>query len=157
MIPVRYHREKDHELRSIFPVASPRGIPIIRPKPIINEGVIAISGLPASEKRTSKNIRPKKSKGFKIRPVKSAGMGNMKVSVAGNIAMRLIARRTMEVKMVEMTNPGKKILRLLPVSSSTGLSGVASREVIAPLAFSLIRGKLAKDQINVIKIKTGIK
>lgn len=148
---------KDQETRSIFPVASPRGIPIIKPNPITNEGAIAISGLSASERRTIRRVNPKKRRGFMIRPIINEGMGNMISPVAGLIAVKFIVRRTIEVEIVEITNPGRKIFRLLPRRISPAVSGVASREVMTPLTFSLTRGRLAKDQINEINTKTGRK
>lgn len=48
--PKRYHNEKLQETRLVQRVATPIGIPIIRPKPTIEEGAIAIFGLPANEK-----------------------------------------------------------------------------------------------------------
>ena len=74
IVAARYQKKKDHEARSINPVATPRGIPSIRPNPSINDGAIATSGLFAREKRTIKRSSPKNNSGFIIRPVNNNGM-----------------------------------------------------------------------------------
>jgi len=48
-VPARYHKQKDQEAKLITPVATPSGIPIIRPNPTMKEGAIAISGFLARE------------------------------------------------------------------------------------------------------------
>ena len=156
-VPARYHKQKNQEARLITPVATPNGIPIINPKPIRKEGAIAISGLLAREKRTIKRSNPKNIRGFIRKPVTSNGAVRTKLPIAGLITIKFIANRTIRVETMEMANPGRKIARLLPIQISLGLSGVANRDAIFPLIFSLIMGKLAKAQIKVIRINSGKK
>jgi hypothetical protein len=157
VVPARYHNEKDQEARLITPVATPNGIPIINPKPIRKDGAIAISGLLAREKRTIKRSNPKNIRGFIRKPVTSNGAVRTKLPVAGLIAIKFTANGTISVETTEMANPGRKIVRLLPIKISLGLSGVAKRDAMFPLTFSLIIGKLAKAQIKVIRINSGKK
>jgi len=100
---------------------------------------------------------PKKSRGLIRKPVTSAGTGKIKFPAAGLIIIKFIESKTISVETVEMTRPGRKIARLLPTHISPGESGVASKEVILPLTFSLTMGRLANDHINVIRIINGKK
>jgi hypothetical protein len=138
-------------------MATPSGIPIIKPNPIIKDGAIAMSGLLAREKRTMNKSKPKNSKGLIRKPVSSIGAVRTKLPVAGLIATKFTANRTINVETMEMTNPGRKIARLLPIQISLGLSGVAKRDSMFPLTFSLTMGKLAKAQIKVIRVNSGKK
>ena len=138
-------------------MATPRGIPIIRLNPTIKDGAIARSGLFAKFKRIMIRSNPKKSRGLIRKPVTSAGMGKIKFPAAGLIVIRFIASKTISVETVEMIRPGRKIAKLLPIHISPGDSGVASKEVILPLTFSLTMGRLANAHINVIRINSGKK
>jgi hypothetical protein len=138
-------------------VATPNGIPIIKPNPIIKDGAIAMSGLLAREKRTIKRSNPKNIRGLIRKPVSSIGAVRTKLPVAGLIATKFTANSTINVETMEMTNPGRKIARLLPIQISLGLSGVAKRDSMFPLTFSLTMGKLAKAQIKVIRVNSGKK
>ena len=57
------------------PVATPSGIPIIKPNPIKKEGAIAMSGLLAREKRTINKSNPKNSRGLIKKLVNSNDAG----------------------------------------------------------------------------------
>jgi len=92
-----------------------------------------------------------------IRLVNRRGTGRKKMPVTGLMVIKFTENRTIKVETVEITNPGRKIARLLPINISFGLSVVARRDSIFPFTFSLIMGKLAKDQIKVIRINSGKK
>ena len=139
------------------PTAIPNGIPIIKPNPMKKEGAMAMSGLLAREKRTMKESSPKNSKGLKRKLVSNTGAGRVKSPVAGIIAAKLTASTTTSVETTEIANPGRKIARLLPIQSAVGLSGVAKRDSMLPLTFSLIMGKLAKAHIKAIRTNRGRK
>ncbi len=141
----------------IAPAATPRGIPIIKPNPTMKAGAIARSGLFARVKRIIIKSSPEKSRGLIRNPVISAGRGKTKFPAAGLIVIKFIASKTTVFEIVEMIKPGRKIARLLPIHISPGESGVASKEVILPLTFSLIIGRLANAHINVIRIDSGKK
>jgi hypothetical protein len=119
-------------------VANPNGIPIIKPNPIKKEGAIAMSGLLDREKRTINKSSPKNSKGLIIKLVNSNGAGMTKFPVAGLITIKFTLNKTISVETIEITNPGRKMARLLPIQISLGLSGVAKRDAMLLLAFSLI-------------------
>ena len=155
--PDRYHKEKDQEARLMAPVATPNGIPIIKQNPTIKEGAIAMSGLLAKEKRTMNKSNPKKSRGLIRKLVSSNGAGRIKFPVAGLIVIKFIVNKTISVETTEMANPGRKIARLLPIQISLGLSGVARRDAMLPLTFSLIIVKLANAQMKLIRINSGKK
>ena len=93
-------------------MATPRGIPIIKPNPSRKEGAIAISGLLAREKRTVNSSNPKKSRGLIRRLKSSAGKGRIKFPVAGMIAKRLTVNKIMNVEIMENRYPGKNIAML---------------------------------------------
>ena len=156
-VPARYHKEKDQEARLITPVATPNGIPIINPNPTIKEGAMAMSGLLAREKRTINSSNPKNSRGLIRKLVSSSGAGRKKFPVAGLMVIKFTASKTISVEKTEMANPGRKIVRLLPIQISLGLSGVAKRDSMFPLTFSLIIGRLEKTQMKVIRINSGKK
>jgi len=156
-VPTRYHKQKDQEVRLMFPVTIPNGIPIIRPNPTIKEGAIAISGFLAREKRTINSSSPKNNKGLIRKLVSSSGAGRKKFPVAGPMVIRFTASRTISVEIVEIVNPGRKIARLLLIQISLGLSGVARRDAMFPLTFSLIMGRLENAQIKVIRTNSGKK
>ena len=155
--PARYHRAKDQETRSMAPVATPNGIPIIKPNPTRNEGIIAMSGLLARERRIMSDSNPKNRRGLMRKPVRSTGAGRTKPPVAGAIVTRFTASTTTSVETVDMANPGRKIARLLPIHSALGLSGVAKRDSMFPLTFSLVMGRLAKTQMKEIRTYRGKK
>ena len=92
-----------------------------------------------------------------IRLVNRRGTGRKRLPVTGLMVIRFTERRTITVETVEIINPGMKIARLLPIKISFGLNVVASRDSIFPFTFSLIIGKLEKDQIKVIRINSGKK
>ena len=119
-------------------MANPNGIPIIKPNPIKKEGAIAMSGLLDREKRTINKSSPKNSKGLIIKLVNSNGAGMTKFPVAGLITIKFTLNKTISVETIEITNPGRKMAKLLPIQISLGLSGVAKRDAMLPLAFSLI-------------------
>lgn len=119
-------------------MANPNGIPIIKPNPIKKEGAIAMSGLLDREKRTINKSSPKNSKGLIIKLVNSNGAGMTKFPVAGLITIKFTLNKTISVETIEITNPGRKMARLLPIQISLGLSGVAKRDAMLLLAFSLI-------------------
>ena len=73
--PIKYHKEKDQEVRLIEPKANPSGIPIINPNPIRNEGPIAMSGLFIREKSIVNKSNPNKRRGFNIKLTKNSGSG----------------------------------------------------------------------------------
>jgi hypothetical protein len=139
------------------PVATPSGIPIIKPNPIKKEGAIAISGLLAKEKRTINESIPKNSRGLIKKPVNSNEAGRTKFPTAGLITIKFIASNTISVETIEMASPGRKIARLLPIQISLGLSGVANRDAMFPSTFSLIIVKLEKAHMKVIRIENGRK
>jgi len=156
-VPAIYHKEKDQEARLIFPVATPSGIPYIKPNPTRKEGAIAMSGLLAKEKRTMNRSNPKNSRGLIRKLVSSSGGGRKKFPVAGLMVIEFTVSRTISVEATEMASPGRKMARLLLIQISLGLSGVAKRDAMFPLTFSLIMGKLAKAQIKVIRTNSGKK
>jgi len=156
-VPARYHKEKDQEARLMTPVATPNGIPVIKPNPTIKEGAMAMSGLLAREKRTINSSNPKNSRGLIRKLVSSSGAGRKKFPVAGLMVIKFTASKTISVEKTEIANPGRKIARLLLIQISLGLSGVAKRDAMFPLTFSLIMGKLAKAQIKVIRTNSGKK
>ena len=119
-------------------MANPNGIPIIKPNPIKKEGAIAMSGLLDREKRTINKSSPKNSKGLIIKLVNSNGAGMTKFPVAGLITIKFTLNKTISVETIEITNPGRKMAKLLPIQISLGLSGVAKRDAMLLLAFSLI-------------------
>ena len=135
----------------------PNGIPIIKPNPTKKEGVIATSGLLAIENRMMNSTKQKNNKGLVIKPVIIIGTRRTKFPVAGMIAVKFTVTKTINVEIIDTANPGRKTARLLPIHISLGLSGVAKRDDIFPLTFSLVTGKLAKAQINVMRIKSGRK
>jgi hypothetical protein len=139
------------------PVATPNGIPIIKPNPIKKEGAIAMSGLLAREKRTINKSSPKNSRGLIKKLVNSNEAGRTKFPVAGLITMKFIANNTISVETIEIANPGRKMARLLPIQISLGLSGVANRDAMFPSTFSLIMVKLAKAQMKDIRTNNGRK
>ena len=94
--------EKDQEARSITPKAIPKGIPIIRPNPTRNEGVMAMSGLYAREKSIINRSSPNKRRGLNIRLVKINGNGNKKIPLAGTITDRFTASKTIIVEIIEI-------------------------------------------------------
>ncbi|MCD4670562.1 MAG: hypothetical protein K8S14_08950 [Actinomycetia bacterium] len=100
--PARYHREKDQEDRLTAPVAIPKGIPIIRPNPTRNEGVIAMSGLFAREKSIMNRSSPNRRSGFHIRLTKNKGNGSKKFPVAGTITDRFTVSKTIIVKITDI-------------------------------------------------------
>jgi len=156
-VPARYHKEKDQEARLMTPVATPNGIPIIKPNPTRKEGAIAMSGLFAREKRTMNKSNPKNSRGLIKKLVSSSGVGRKKFPVACLMVIKFTASRTISVETTEIANPGRKIARLLLIQISLGLSGVASSEEMFPLTFSLTMGRLAKAQMKVIRTNSGKK
>ena len=87
--PARHQSTNDHESMLIAPVAKPRGIPNISPKPTIKEGAIAISGLAAREKTTIINKRPIKKIGLMIKPISKACGGKRNSPVLGKITAKL--------------------------------------------------------------------
>jgi hypothetical protein len=111
----------------------------------------------AREKRTIKRSNPKNIRGLIRKPVSSIGAVRTKLPVAGLIATKFTANSTINVETMEMTNPGRKIARLLPIQISLGPRGVAKRDAMFPFTFSLIMGKLAKAQIKVIRMNSGKK
>ena len=139
------------------PIASPTGIPTIKPNPSRKEGIIAMSGLLAREKRTMNESSPKNNSGLKRNPVSSTGAGREKSPVAGIIAAKLTASTTTSAETTDMTNPGRKIARPLPIQIALGLSGVAKRDSMFPLTFSLVMGRLAKTQMKEIRTYRGKK
>lgn len=157
MVAARYQRVKAQDARSITPVATPSGIPIISPKPKMNEGAMAVSGLPESEKSVMKHSRHSKSMGLTKKPVTITGAGSTKDPVAGFIAARLIASKTSTREAVATPNPGINTARHLPAQSAWGLTGVASRHSMLPLTFSLTREGLEKDHMKAISIINGKK
>jgi len=118
------------------PVATPRGIPIIKPNPTRKEGTIAISGLLAREKRTINNSSAKKSRGLTRKLINSNGAGRIKFPVAGIITKKLTASKIISVEITDIVYPGRNMAMLLAIQISLGLSGVAKRDSILPLAFS---------------------
>ena len=154
-VPAEYHIQKDQEVRFIIPVIIPSGIPIIRPNPTIKEGAIAISGFFAREKRIINSSSPENSRGLVTRLVIISGIGSKISPVAGLTVIILTESSTISVDTNDMTNPGRKIARLLPIQISLGVSGVAQREVILPFTFSFIMGRLEKAQMKVIRIING--
>ena len=104
-----------------------------------------------------KRSKPKNSRGLIRKPVSSTGAGRKKIPVADLIVIRFIASNTISVEITEMVNPGRKIARLLPIQISLGPRGVAKRDSMFPLTFSLIMGKLEKAQMNVIRMNRGKK
>jgi hypothetical protein len=157
VVPARYHKEKDQEARLMTPVATPNGIPIIKPNPIKKEGAIAMSGLLAREKRTINKSSPKNNRGLIKKLVNSNEAGRAKFPIAGLITIKFTANNTISVETTEMVNPGRKMARLLPIQISLGPRGVANRDAMFPLTFSLIMGKLAKAQMKVIRMNSGKK
>ena len=156
-VPARHHKQKDQEDRLIFPVATPSGIPVIKPNPTKKDGVIAVSGFFAREKRIINSRSPKNSRGFTRRLVSSSGTGRKRFPVTGLMVIRFTESKTISVETTEITNPGRKIARLLPIQISFGVSVVARRDVILPFTFSLIIGRLEKTQMKVIRIDNGRK
>ncbi|MBL7060308.1 MAG: hypothetical protein ISS13_00565 [Actinobacteria bacterium] len=116
-----------------------------------------MSGLLAREKRTMNSSNPKKTRGLIRKQVISNGTGRTKFPVTGLMVIKFIARRTISVETAEMANPGRKIAKLLLIQISLGLSGVAKRDAMFPLTFSLTMGRLAKAQMKVIRINSGKK
>lgn len=102
IVPIRDHREKDQEDRSIFPIAIPNGIPIIMPNPTRNEGVIAISGFPAREISMMIRSSPNKRRGFIIRLTKNNGLGKRKFPVDGIITDRFTASKITTLEITEI-------------------------------------------------------
>ena len=139
------------------PVATPTGIPVIKPNPSRKEGIIAMSGLLAREKRTVNESSPKNSRGLKRKPVSSTGVGRKKSPAAGVITAKLIASTTTSVETTDMTNPGRKIAKPLPIQIALGLSGVARSDSMFPLTFSSVMGRLAKAQMKEIRTDRGKK
>lgn len=86
----------------MLPLTIPIGIPIIRPKPTINEGAKAISGFPAREKSIMKSSVPSSSRGFQTRLTRKSGTGKIKFPVAGMIAARFIVTIVSTVEITEM-------------------------------------------------------
>lgn len=103
MVPIKYHNKKNHEAKLNAPRAKPKGIPIIRPKPITKEGAIAISGLFAREKSTINNKSPNKSKGFIIKLVRINAAGNKKEPIAGYMITRFITNKTITEEIRDIT------------------------------------------------------
>ena len=101
--PARYHKEKDQEVRLILPIAIPNGIPIIRPKPTKNEGVMAMSGLCAREKSIMNRSNPNKRRGFHTRLTKNSGSGKRKFPLTGMITDRFTASKTIIVEITDIT------------------------------------------------------
>ena len=99
--PARYHREKDQEIRVMAPEAIPSGIPIIRPNPTRNEGVMAMSGLFAREKSIMNRSSPNKRRGFHTKLTKNKGNGSKKSPVAGTTTDRFT---TSKIVIVEITD-----------------------------------------------------
>jgi len=155
--PAIYHKEKDQEARLTDSVATPSGIPIIKPNPTIKEGAMAMSGLLAREKRIMNSSNPRNSRGLIRKPVSRSGAGRKKFPVTGLMVIKFTESRTISVETAEMASPGRKMTRLLAIQISLGVSGVASSEVMFPLTFSLIMGRLAKAQIKVIRTNSGKK
>ena len=141
----------------ITPVATPKGIPIIKPNPIKKEGAIAMSGLLAREKRTINNNSAKNNRGLIIKLISIDGSGRIKFPVAGIMTIKFTAIKIISVQTTEIANPGRKIARLLPIQISLGLNGVARRDSTLPLTFSLMTVKLAKAQMKVISTDSGRK
>ena len=156
-VPTVYHKKKDQEARLMSPVATPSGIPVIRPNPTIKDGVIAVSGFFAREKRTINSSSPKNNRGLTRRLVSRSGTGRKRFPVAGLMVIKFTVSSTISVETKEIINPGRKIARLLPIQISLGLSGVASSEEMFPLTFSLTMGRLAKAQMKVIRTNSGKK
>jgi hypothetical protein len=154
-VPSIFHKQKDQEVRFMFPVTIPNGIPIIRPNPTIKEGAIAISGFLAREYRTINISSPKNNRGLTRKLVIISGAGIIISPVAGFIVVKFIESSTISVDTTEMTNPGRKIAILLPIQISLGVSVVAQSEAILPFTFSFIIGRLEKAQIKVIRINNG--
>ncbi len=144
--PPRHHNVNDHEIRFISPVATPRGIPIIKPNPSRKEGAIAMSGLLARENRTVNSSSAKKSRGLIRKLNSSDGNGRIKFPATGIIANELTANKIISVEMVENMYPGKNMAMLLPIHISIGLNVVAKRDSMLPSTFSLIIVRLAKAQ-----------
>jgi hypothetical protein len=134
--PPKHDNINSQEARFITPVATPRGIPIIKPNPTRKEGAIAMSGLLAREKRTMNNSSAKKSRGLIRKLVNSNGVGRIKFPVAGIITKKLTADKIISVEMMEIIYPGRNMAMLLPIQISLGLSGVAKRDSMLPLTFS---------------------
>lgn len=139
------------------PVATPSGIPVIRPNPTIKDGVIAVSGFFAREKRTINSSSPKNNRGLTRRLVSRSGTGRKRFPVAGLMVIKFTVSSTISVETKEIINPGIKIARLLPIQISLGVSVVARRDSILPFTFSLIIGRLEKTQMIVIRIDNGRK
>ncbi|GAI78667.1 unnamed protein product [marine sediment metagenome] len=139
------------------PVATPNGIPIIKPNPTRKEGAIAMSGLLAREKRTMNRSNPKNSRGLIRKLVSSNGAGKKKFPVAGPMVIKFTVSKTISVETTEIANPGRKIARLLPIQISLGVSVVARRDATLPFTFSLIIGRLEKTQMKVIRIDNSRK
>jgi hypothetical protein len=155
--PPKHQNVNDQETRSIAPVATPRGIPIIKPNPTRKEGAIAISGLLAMEKRTINNKSAKKRRGLIRKLINSAEVGRITFPVAGIITKKLTDSRIISVEMVDIIYPGRNMAMLLPIQISLGLRGVAKRDSMLPFTFSLIMVRLEKAQIKVIITKIGRK
>jgi hypothetical protein len=134
------------------PVATPNGIPIIKPNPTRKEGINAMSGLLARERRIMNESNPKNRRGLIRKLVRSTGAGRTKYPVAGVIAAKFTASATTSVEITDIANPGMKIARLLPIHTALGLSGVAKRDSMFPLTFSLVTGKLAKAHMKDMRI-----
>jgi hypothetical protein len=141
----------------MVPVATPNGIPIIKPNPIKKEGAIAMSGLLAREKRTINKSSPKNSMGLIKKLVNSNEAGRIKFPIAGLITIKFTANSTISVETIEIANPGRKMARLLPIQISLGLSGVANRDAMFPSIFSLIMVKLEKVHMKDIRTDNGRK
>jgi hypothetical protein len=134
--PAKHHNVNDQEARFITPVATPRGIPIIKPNPTRKEGAIAISGLLARENRTMNNNSAKKSRGLIRKLINSNGASRIKFPVAGIITIKLTVNKIISVETAEIIYPGRNMAMLLPIQISLGLSGVAKRDSMLPLTFS---------------------
>ena len=116
-----------------------------------------MSGLLAREKRTINKSRAKKSRGLIRKLINKSGAGRIKFPVAGIITIKLIVNKIISVEIVEIIYPGRNMAMLLPIQISLGLSGVAKRDSMLPLTFSLIMVRKAKTQMKVISTNSGKK
>jgi hypothetical protein len=124
----KHQIENDHEVILIMPVAIPRGIPIIKPKPIRKEGAIAISGLLAIENKTVNAISAIKSRGLIKKLIKIEGSGKIEIFITGMMAKKLMDNNIISDEITDIIYAGKKIAILLASHSSIGLNGVASSD-----------------------------
>jgi hypothetical protein len=123
----------------------------------MNEGAIAVSGLPARENRMMNRSVANRSSGFHTRDVRNRGRGKTKLPVAGMITDMFTVSMTIKVEITDIKYPGIKIARLLPSHISLGVSVVAISEAIFPLTFSLTTGRPENAHIKAMIIVRGRK